>query len=288
MKNFVRFAVAGALIAGYHSAAMAQAATQPSGNASDLWLFVTNQTAGTTFAEDTGITLNSLMPSSKFVAGATLSTNISANISLAAGSALSSYLTANSGANLQWGIEGSQYLNSVTQGKSTTPPYVGAKNAGGIINVTDNNGVGSNTSQMQLSNLQAWAGGFQSDVTYLTPTYVSGGTTYQYSAGGNTGNVWGSTGPGTAAGSTSLYGNGADQLGVGLGQTAALYGLTGNGGTGQAQSYLLGSLELTSAGLLETIGSTPPTTPLPAAVWLFGSGLLGLVGVGRRRAASAA
>jgi hypothetical protein len=27
----------------------------------------------------------------------------------------------------------------------------------------------------------------------------------------------------------------------------------------------------------------PPTVPVPAAVWLFGSGLLGLVGVARRR-----
>ena len=28
---------------------------------------------------------------------------------------------------------------------------------------------------------------------------------------------------------------------------------------------------------------TPPPIPVPAAVWLFGSGLLGLVGVARRR-----
>ena len=30
-------------------------------------------------------------------------------------------------------------------------------------------------------------------------------------------------------------------------------------------------------------GSTPPEIPIPAAVWLFGSGLLGLAGVARRR-----
>jgi hypothetical protein len=32
-----------------------------------------------------------------------------------------------------------------------------------------------------------------------------------------------------------------------------------------------------------SIASTPPPVPVPAAVWLFGSGLMGLVGVARRR-----
>jgi hypothetical protein len=40
---------------------------------------------------------------------------------------------------------------------------------------------------------------------------------------------------------------------------------------------------LASNGLLTFNASTPSAVPLPAAAWLFGSGLLGLVGVGRRR-----
>jgi len=40
---------------------------------------------------------------------------------------------------------------------------------------------------------------------------------------------------------------------------------------------------LASNGLLTFNDGTPPTVPLPAAAWLFGSGLLGLVGIGRRR-----
>jgi hypothetical protein len=40
---------------------------------------------------------------------------------------------------------------------------------------------------------------------------------------------------------------------------------------------------LDSTGLLTFNASTPSAVPLPAAAWLFGSGLLGLVGVGRRR-----
>jgi hypothetical protein len=45
------------------------------------------------------------------------------------------------------------------------------------------------------------------------------------------------------------------------------------------------SFTLASNGAL-TFTDTPAAVPLPAAVWLFGSGLLGLVGIGRRRKAA--
>lgn len=43
-----------------------------------------------------------------------------------------------------------------------------------------------------------------------------------------------------------------------------------------------------SGDLVYTVpGSGPPPVPLPAAVWLFGSGLLGLAGIGRRKSVAA-
>ena len=39
-----------------------------------------------------------------------------------------------------------------------------------------------------------------------------------------------------------------------------------------------------SNGVVTSIDAVPTVIPVPAAVWLFGSGLLGLVGVARRRA----
>jgi hypothetical protein len=59
---------------------------------------------------------------------------------------------------------------------------------------------------------------------------------------------------------------------------------------GTVQTYANASFSLSSAGdLVYTVtgtgGGTP--VPLPAAVWLLGSGLMGLFGIGRRRAASA-
>ena len=40
------------------------------------------------------------------------------------------------------------------------------------------------------------------------------------------------------------------------------------------------------AGYNANFNFTAPAVPVPAAVWLFGSGLLGLVGVARRRKAA--
>jgi len=41
----------------------------------------------------------------------------------------------------------------------------------------------------------------------------------------------------------------------------------------------------TGANVIEVDVQVVPAVPVPAAVWLFGSGLLGLVGVARRRQA---
>ncbi len=280
MKNLVRIAVAGILVAGYHTAMAQQAtapATQPSSDSADLWLFVSDQSNGTTFAEDTGIAINSIMPaqgSSSYVSGADLLSGVfTANINEAADSALSSYISTNGASNLEWAIEAVQYDG---------PTQAGYKKPGGIIGITDNNLNGSLTAQMLAGTETIWGSGFQGDVTYLTQTYTPGGTVYSFSSGSTAGNVWG-TGTGNIAGSTDLYGQGADTSGIGLGTSAVLYGVTGNNGTGQVQSYILGNLELTADGTLKTLSAVP----LPAAVWLFASGLLGLAGVGRRRAGAA-
>jgi hypothetical protein len=70
-----------------------------------------------------------------------------------------------------------------------------------------------------------------------------------------------------------------------VGSSAAFYGITDNNSTStQVQSYVLGSLELYANGTLATLSSGGGSSvPIPAAVWLFGSGLLGLAGIGRRR-----
>lgn len=290
MKNVIRFAIAGAMLAGY---ATAQAQSLPSSDASDLWLFVSDQAAGTTFAEDTGVTVASLMPSTSLAAGGSntvLSTAISATFTVPTTSALTAYINAanTAGQTLEWGVEGANY-NGTTSAKGNNKP-------GGIVGVFDNSGTASalnNTSQSILSGLQTSVNGFNSDLAFFVlpgnggtqAAYTAGGQTYKFSLGNSAGNVWGNT-TGNAPGSTDLYGQLPNQAGIALGTATTLYGLTGNSNNGgQDQSYVLGTnLVLGTDGKL-TIGSSA-VTPLPAAVFLFGSGLLGLFGVGRRRSAA--
>ena len=67
----------------------------------------------------------------------------------------------------------------------------------------------------------------------------------------------------------------------GLGTACDLYGVTGTT-TGDVALSLLGTASLSANGVTFAPESTP--VPLPAAIWLLGSGLLGLAGVGRRKA----
>lgn len=276
MKNLIRLSVVGAMVA---AGGVVHAQSLPSSGSADLWLFVSDQSAGTTFAEDTGISVNTLLSSSNFQSGANL-VDVAESQTVTASAALSSYINAASAASqtLDWGVEAVQYPTSTSNGVAKI-----TGNDIGIGSSIDPN-AGAGFSGMFLANLENWSGGFNNDVTYLLPSYVANGTSYTFSNGTNLGNVWGASYVTSQGGSTNEYGQGPDEFGNTLGSSATLYGVTGNGNTGTVQSYVLGGangVELSSIGTL-TIGGAAPV-PLPPAVWLFGSGLLGLVGVGRRR-----
>jgi hypothetical protein len=89
-----------------------------------------------------------------------------------------------------------------------------------------------------------------------------------------------------------IFGNGgAADSWTALGTAESLYGVTGNSpgssaGSALLQDYTLGTVSLSSAGVLTFAGSGGSQVPLPAGLWLLGSGLLGLLGVSRRKVAA--
>jgi hypothetical protein len=61
-------------------------------------------------------------------------------------------------------------------------------------------------------------------------------------------------------------------------------GLATSGGVGKPTKTLLGQFKLTVTSVSSTLTLNNPTPiPVPAAVWMLGSALVGLTGVARRR-----
>ncbi len=287
MNNLVKTAVAGALAL---AATSTFAIGIPSSNSSDLILYVdaltsSGSSAGV-YALDTGVTLSSLMPG-PYVSGASNSTTFAGiTKSIAPSSTLTSFLGSHPGDSFGWTLEGGQYDNpfyssgspsSASNDNSTAPGSALAIFSSPLLTATL-----PKVSTAGTVALQDFLNGLNNDI----------------SAGGLTALK---TGTETATGTESLgapnkYGffGGSDLSSVG-GTAITLFGFTGNGvNGGTLQSYILGSASLGADGTLQINpngggggGGTTAPVPLPAAVWLFGSGLMGLAGVSRRRKTAA-
>jgi hypothetical protein len=278
-RNVIRLAVATALVAGFSVSAYAGDGDLPNSGTSDLWVFVTDPATSQTFALDTDETVTSLVPTSPTATGGTTAVPVTTGAFSITSSALASFISGSTDESaLQVAFLAANY-------NTASPSNSANQTAGKEWVIESDNGLVSKTTGLNFNSMSVIAGGFNGDATYLTQTatntYNSGGTAFPWSDGTATGSVFNPNVTGNAGGSSSLYGQGASQLGVGLGQNVPLYAITGGNGTSNVFAYLLGNASVSLTGVVSDVAPVP----LPAAVWLFGSGLLGLVGVGRRRAA---
>lgn len=127
--------------------------------------------------------------------------------------------------------------------------------------------------------------GFWSNINTFTSTLngALGGAEGDGSSVTN-GGLWGSAGGENA---TSWFGAGFNNVNA-LGAAANLYLFANSNSSSLSttRSYQALGLQLLADGTLQTVGGTQ--VPLPAGLWLLGSGLVGLFGIGRRRNAVAA
>lgn len=283
MKTMTKVVVSSAVLAGAAAAAHAQTipVPDPSTDASELILIVQNTNTGNTY--DLVLNANVGNASGSYLSAAQVtSPGVAANMGVSPGTiygdagfslglstdtALQSFLTS-AGSAVQWGVMGGAYI-----GGDTTSAL---KTAGNVLIATTGT-AGTVTTVLSTSLLGGIPGDVSSDIQGLNlGTFDSShGVTNAYP---------GSTG--TPNANLQLYGNGVAQATT-LGSTVSFYGLTGNGTQkNDALAYLLGTFSFNGTTL--SFSGETAAVPIPAAAWLFGSGLLGLLGISRRRRDAAA
>jgi hypothetical protein len=273
MNTTIKLGVATALAFG--AVAAHASIALPASGSSDAILFAEVLTSGGTvvasYAGDTGVSISTL------AAGLTGTTTV-----LGSDANLTALFAADVGTDtLVWAVEGGQYTGAA----STT--NFGTTGAAQFITTS----TGNSTSKLagdNTTNLTHW-----SALSTSTTAGIGNINTNIAAEAGNpsTSSVEGSSAAGagvwdsaTPSGIEGWYSNGAVTSNT-LGGSENLYYVTGNGGATAKVAYsVIGTASLSAAGLtLSGASSPPPPVPLPPAVWLLGSGLLGFAGVARRR-----
>jgi hypothetical protein len=250
----------------------------PNAGNGELTLVVIDQVTQTTYVRGLGLTIDQIATTAQLqAADATYSAgstafNVPTAFNLSADSNLQAFLTTAGSDSVTWsvvggGVTGTGNVTGVKRYVTTSA----ALSATEIASVTTNAKITSN-----YSNLQAYDSAFSGSIQN-----ANGGDTTLH-------NMQSAPSTGLTSGQLGTYQtwNGAltSTNQVALGSTANFYLLSSAQGTTgtAARVYQLSGLTLSSGGTL-TGGPAGPVTPIPAAFWLLGTGLAGLVGIGRRK-----
>ena len=266
----VKLALAGSTLLA--ASAYADVATPASGNG-ELVLFVRDNTTNTTYARGLAVNVLTALPQSTVTASQPYTTPVTVNYqlpTLAPDANLAAFLGGTHvNDNFTWAIEGGKNGTGIAPGSFT---YITSTKVDLSAGTTVTNAALATVYPNLTATLNA--------VNTAIGTGVVGDMAS--TAAGKDGQ-WGNI-----TGNDNWYGAGPNTAGVLVGSTQNFYALTTAGTTksGPAQVYILNGITLAKDGTLSAAGAAP--VPLPAAVWLLGSGLLGLFGVGRRRNAATA
>lgn len=267
MKNLIQSAVvATALVAGVANAGITVNA--PTNGASDLVLYVTGFSGATAtdfYVYDTGVSLNTVFAKSNVVSTDTIdTTKLTYNTAFNVGSGLSSFLSSHSGDTFSWAVQAFDTAGYTAIG-------VGAYTLGNL---------------RSLFSSANYAPTVQDTANISLKTNMTGWNGFVAALASGAAKGW--QDPSNSYGRQSTNSFAMNRLtGGDLGQAENLWvqvvNTAGNGGAKAAIYESVATFTLDAQGNLTVTNPNPPPVPVPGAVWLLGSGLLGLVGVSRRR-----
>jgi hypothetical protein len=291
MKSFVKYALASVVLAAASGAAYADVTSGSSGNG-ELMLVVRDLSSPTrVFTTGLGLTMDSFLTQAQLTGTPGTATDLrnglpitgqgsNPTINFTSG-ALQSFMGVSSALGYEWAVMGSDSLGTSTTANTgngsvrvitTTETQFSASFLGNVPYTAGLGGNGGMASNMSL---------FFDENNALLPD--APGSSIENGTYGQTG--FGSSAPtlfGTAGNLTDPAAN--------AGVSQRLYMLTSGGSsTSTSRIYQFADLSLSTSGVLTSaVSPGGPEVPLPAAVWLLGSALVGLTTVRRRKSAEVA
>jgi hypothetical protein len=283
MKTAMKTAIAlaGAALVGGTAQAQIVTNTPLSAGGSDLELFVTDFTTNTYFVQDLGNPLNSIYSKSQVQTDGVLTSDgqFSLPSSINGSDALlAGFLSGKSSDNVQYSILAADHTN--------TGVTLGAQRGllSSLQDLTGGNPIGSQSPNFTNANVSTFSNNVSTFTKFINNNYGSSNTS-TLSGWGDT-SAEGITSDGKLAPISWISQSLSNGAAIGTAQKLYMFATNGSGLSGLANVYVGGTIDISSAGVISYTAPTSPV-PLPAAVWLLGSGLLGLIGVGRRRSVAA-
>jgi hypothetical protein len=256
--------------------ASADVATPTTGNG-ELTLFVRDSVTQVVYARGLGQTLNDIL--TEAVSGGAYAgpTDIAYAIpTIGPDANMTAFLAGAAGHELTWGI---QTGDTVGSNIAQTPRRLAFTTGADIVATSS---IPSNATLIPtINSVNTFFNSLNGNLPDTAGSSVFGAS--------DLGGMWGNAGT-AGGGATSLAG--VSNFGL-IGDALNFYLVTSSGTTATGGGGLVGrvfqalDIRLASDGTLSAVGGTAPV-PLPAALWLLGSGLIGLTGIGRRRSAAVA
>jgi len=260
MNTIAKVSVAGALALGYVSANAAVAVPTNSGSgATDVMLFaevVSGTTIEGSYAGDTKVTVGTTLTSSNLTDSTSSDTALATLINLGQ----------QTGNTIEWGIMGGKWssFGNVSVGDTY------------LTTLTNPNGLATTTG----GSLSNWSTGLQNTLSSVQTNAKTANSIFATTVAA--GGIWDGTLSSTAtANASNWYNFGSSNVVTGL-TSSTLYLVTSGSTVGSNTIGSDGTVTLSQSGLTYTPAGS--AVPLPAAIWLLGGGLMGLFGIGRRKA----